>query len=72
MPRVLITGGAGFIGSHTARLAQKRGWSVHVLDNLSTGQEATFRALESEGIEVTLGDVRDTASSTRLCWGVML
>ena len=61
MPRVLITGGAGFIGSHTARLAQKRGWSVHVLDNLSTGQEATFRALESEGIEVTLGDVRDTS-----------
>jgi nucleoside-diphosphate-sugar epimerase len=59
MPRVLITGGAGFIGSHTARLAQKLGWSVHVLDNLSTGLETTFSALKLEGIEVTLGDVRD-------------
>ena len=69
MPRVLITGGAGFIGSHTARLAQKRGWSVHVLDNLSTGQEATFRALESEGIEVTLGDVRDTSLIDKVVLG---
>ena len=61
MPRVLITGGAGFIGSHTARLAQKRGWSVHVLDNLSTGLETTFRALETEGVNVTLGDIRDAS-----------
>ena len=61
MPKVLITGGAGFIGSHTARLAHKMGWSVHVLDNLSTGLETTFSALETEGIDVTLGDIRDAS-----------
>jgi len=59
MPRVLITGGAGFIGCHTAKLAQKMGWSVHVLDNLSTGLQSTFQGLETEGINVTLGDIRD-------------
>ena len=61
MPRVLITGGAGFIGSHTARLAHKMGWSVHVLDNLSTGLKSTFQGLETEGINVTLGDIRDAS-----------
>lgn len=61
MPRVLITGGAGFIGSHTARIAHKMGWSVCVLDNLSTGLKTTFSALETEGIDVMLGDVRDAS-----------
>lgn len=60
MPRVLITGGAGFIGSHTARLARRMGWSVHVLDNLSTGLEATLQVLKDEGIEITIGDIRNT------------
>lgn len=59
MPRVLITGGAGFIGTHTARLAHRMGWTVHVLDNLSTGLETNLRALEDEGIEITLGDIRN-------------
>lgn len=59
MPRVLITGGAGFIGSHTARLAQKMGWSVCVLDNLSSGMESTFSALEREGVDISLGDICD-------------
>jgi len=69
MPKVLITGGAGFIGSHTARLAHKMGWSVHVLDNLSTGLETTFLALESEGIEVTRGDVRDVGLIAKIVPG---
>ena len=59
MPRVLITGGAGFIGSHTARLAQRTGWSVRILDNLSTGLQSTFQSLGDEGIEVIRGDLRD-------------
>ena len=33
-PLVFITGGAGFIGTHTARLLVGRGWRVRVLDNL--------------------------------------
>lgn len=38
MPRsALVTGGAGFIGSHLARRLVAEGWRVHVVDNLSTG-----------------------------------
>jgi len=38
MPRALITGGAGFIGSHLAETLLGRGWAVGVIDDLSTGR----------------------------------
>jgi len=41
---VLITGGAGYIGSHTARLLQSDGYDVWVYDNLSTGHRAAAPA----------------------------
>ena len=37
--RVLVTGGAGFIGSHIAEAYLKEGWDVVVLDDLSRGHE---------------------------------
>ncbi|MEM2046243.1 MAG: GDP-mannose 4,6-dehydratase [Candidatus Bathyarchaeia archaeon] len=37
MPRALITGGAGFIGSHLAEALLAQGWEVEIIDNLSTG-----------------------------------
>ena len=37
MPKALITGGAGFIGSHLAELLLDDGWEVFALDDLSTG-----------------------------------
>jgi len=52
---ILITGGAGYIGSHTALELQERGYRVVVLDNLSTGHRWASRA--DEFIE---GDIRDT------------
>ena len=43
--RVLVTGGAGFIGSHVAELFAKHGFDVVVLDNLSTGNRANIDEL---------------------------
>lgn len=56
MPRVLVTGGAGFIGSALLRLLAERGESVRVYDNLSTG---SAEHLEGTGAELVEGDVRD-------------
>ena len=46
--RVLITGGAGFIGSHLAEGLLNRGHAVHALDDLSTGSMANIRHLQHE------------------------
>ena len=56
---MLITGGAGFIGSHMALLAMEQGWKVRILDNLSTGLQVNCDMLGGLGAEVTIGDIRD-------------
>ena len=56
--RVLVTGGAGFIGSSFAKKAIQQGWHVTVLDNLSTGHKSTVDELEKLGIRVIIGDIR--------------
>lgn len=47
--KVLVTGGAGFIGSHLAEALVRRGDSVVVLDDLSTGRRENVAPLESSG-----------------------
>lgn len=61
MKNILITGGAGFIGSHTADALLARGTQVRVLDNFSSGQRANLpaAALASGQLCVMQGDVRD-------------
>jgi UDP-glucose 4-epimerase len=44
MPTVVITGGAGFIGSHVADRFLAEGWAVHVVDNLVTGKRENLPA----------------------------
>ena len=46
--RALITGGAGFIGSHLAERLLRQGWAVSVLDDLSTGSMINIRHLTQE------------------------
>ena len=59
--RVLVTGGAGFIGSHLVDRLIGEGCAVRVLDNLSTGKEENLPARESR-LEFVEGDIasRDT------------
>ncbi|HET7170589.1 MAG TPA: NAD-dependent epimerase/dehydratase family protein [Gaiellales bacterium] len=56
MPRALVTGGAGFIGSALVRALEARGYEVRVYDDLSVGDPAN---LEGTGAELVRGDVRD-------------
>ena len=42
--RVLVTGGAGFIGSHTADALLADGWAVEIIDDLSSGKQANLPA----------------------------
>jgi UDP-glucose 4-epimerase len=56
--RVLITGGAGFIGSHLADAILARGDEVVALDNFSTGSAANLDHLKSN-IRIVDGDIRD-------------
>jgi UDP-glucose 4-epimerase len=53
--KLLIPGGAGYIGSHMVRYAQERGHDVVVLDNFSTGHEWAVKDLEV--LRVNLLDV---------------
>jgi UDP-glucose 4-epimerase len=58
MSTVLVTGGAGFIGSHLAERLFRLGHDVRVLDDLSTGRLENLAGFES-GVELIVGDVRD-------------
>jgi len=58
--KALITGGAGFIGSHLAQRLLDDGWEVVVVDNLSTGSRANVAHLNRrDGFELIIGDIRD-------------
>ncbi|SEI01308.1 NAD-dependent epimerase/dehydratase family protein [Pseudomonas asplenii] len=55
---ILITGGAGFIGSNLVELLLAKGYSVRVLDDLSTGKRSNL-ALDDPRVELIEGDVAD-------------
>src|SRR5688500_1627855 len=62
--RALVTGGAGFIGGHLVERRVGEGWSVRVLDNLSTGFHENLRSVDVELVE---GDIRDAALCQTAC-----
>ncbi len=64
--KCLVTGGAGFIGSHLVDSLVKSGASVRVFDNLSTGFESNLADVRA-GVEFVKDDVRDAGSVRRAC-----
>jgi len=56
---ILVTGGAGFVGSHFARAAAEAGMRVTVLDDLSAGTKPPA------GVELVVGDIADKALVAR-------
>lgn len=69
MTTYLVTGGAGFIGSHIATRLVEEGHRVRVLDNLCTGSLANLAHLEGR-IEFLQGDVADSQTVQRAVEGV--
>ena len=65
--KYLITGGAGFIGSHIARALLEQGADVRVLDNFSSGKRENLKGLN---VEILEGDLRDASTVTRAVRGV--
>ena len=65
---VLVTGGAGFIGSHTTDLLLAAGARVRVLDNFSSGKRENLPS--HPDLEVIAGDIRDPAAVTGALTGV--
>jgi dTDP-L-rhamnose 4-epimerase len=65
--RVLITGGAGFIGSHVAATLLARGYRVRALDTLTpqVHPHATRPPYLDPGVELLIGDVRDSHATRR-------
>jgi UDP-glucose 4-epimerase len=62
MSKVLVTGGAGFIGSHLVDRLVKEGYDVRVLDDLSTGKLKNIQThLTTGNIEFVKGDIRDAS-----------
>jgi len=59
---VLVTGGAGYIGSHAVLALKDAGWPVAVIDNLTTG----FRFAIPEGVPFYEGDIEDAALTGRI------
>ena len=68
MAHYLVTGGAGFIGSHLAEELLRRGERVRVVDNLSTGKRSNLAHLSD--VELLQGDLADADVAAAACRGM--
>lgn len=69
MARYLVTGGAGFIGSHIATALVERGDETRVFDNFSTGHAGNLAHLKN-GVEIIEGDLLDSSALAAAVKGV--
>ncbi len=65
--KYLVTGGAGFIGSHIARTLLRQGSQVRILDNFSSGKRENLKGLD---VEILEGDLRDVSKVAQAVKGV--
>ncbi len=59
MKKAVVTGGAGFIGSHLAEELARRGYKVIILDDLSTGKKENIERLTGDKVDFVQGSVVD-------------
>ena len=62
--RILVTGGAGFIGSHIVEALVKKGHRVRVLDNFFSGKSGNLRAVKGD-VEILRGDCSNPTAARR-------
>lgn len=67
MTRILITGGAGFIGSNLAQRAVQRGWDVTVLDDLSTGHLSNVDLDNTRFVQANVQDTDSVKRAAQVC-----
>lgn len=67
--RILVTGGAGFVGSHTADALIKNGHDVVIYDNLTSQVHQNEASYLPQGAEFVRGDVRDLAKLSQVVKG---
>lgn len=68
--RILVTGGAGFIGSELVTQLAAQGHSVIVVDNLTNGKRANLAHLDPEQVQLSATDIRDREAVSGLMRGV--
>src|SRR5690606_21391365 len=68
--KVLVTGGAGYIGSVLVRQLLNKGYNVRVLDNLKFGGEALYEVMQHPNFEFIKGDVNNAEEVSKALIGV--
>ena len=70
--KIMVTGGAGFIGSELVRQIAARGMSARVVDNLVNGKRENLVDVLGESVELIVADVRDESAISEALRGVDL